>query len=81
MTCRRFLRVCTAVRVVLNGVEHRSANRRLDHILNEHHNEDNFENDDPLPVEAADPPVEDVEHSEQSPDPEVHLQIFPVKPL
>ena len=54
---------------------------RLDHILNEHHNEDNFENDDPLPVEAADPPVEDVEQAELPPDPEVHLQIFPVKPL
>ena len=54
---------------------------KLDQILNEHHNDDNFENNDPLPVEAAEPPVEDVEHSEQPPDPEVCLQIFPVKPL
>ena len=49
--------------------------------MRQHHNADPFENNLPLPVEEADPPVEDVQQEAPLPDPVVHIFIIHTKPL
>ena len=53
----------------------------MDQILRSHQNEDNYENDAPLPVEEAAPPVEDIQQEAPMPDPVVHMFIIHKKML
>ena len=49
--------------------------------MREHENADNFENSQPLPVEEAAPPVEDVQQEAPLHDPVVHIFNIHTKPL